>query len=205
MLKIRCTSVSRGAKVSPSADGKRRVSVSAKNDLQRPTSQRGATLVEMLLATSIAAVLGSAAVPAMSDGVAQQRLRAGSSDLFATFNNARGEAVRRGVPVAVAAADERDWSAGWKVFADANDNGVQDAGEDTLVERPPIAGGVSIRPYFGATYSGRVLSYSAEGRLHRPGGQGLVIGRLVLSLDGAARSLCFASLGVRSVAAATCD
>jgi hypothetical protein len=68
-----------------------------------------------------------------------------------------------------------------------------------------VAAGVSIRPYFGATYSGRVLSYTAEGQLHRPGGQGLVIGRLVLSENGAARALCFASLGVRMVGAATCD
>jgi hypothetical protein len=107
--------------------------------------------------------------------------------------------------VAVAAADERDWSGGWKVFVDANDNGVQDAGEATLLERPPVAGGLTMRPFFGATYPGRVLSYSATGRLHRPGGQGLVIGRVVLTLDGAARALCFASLGVRSVAEATCD
>jgi len=167
--------------------------------------QRGTTLLETLLATAIVGVLGSAAVPKLSDGIAQQHIRTGSGELFATFNSARSEAIRRGVPVAVAAADESDWSAGWKVFVDRNDDGRQDAGEETLVERAPVANGATIRPYFGATYSGKVLSYSAEGRLHRPGGQGLVIGRLVLSLDGATRSLCFASLGVRSVAAATCD
>jgi len=167
--------------------------------------QRGTTLLEALLATAIVGVLGSAAVPKLSDGIAQQRIRAGSSELFATFNNARSEAIRRGAAVAVAAADERDWSAGWKVFVDRNDDGEQDAGEETLVDRLPVAGGATIRPFFGATYSLKVLSYSAEGRLHRPGGQGLVIGRLVLSLDTATRSLCFASLGVRGVAAATCD
>lgn len=167
--------------------------------------QRGTTLLETLIAAAVVGVLGTAAVPKFSDGMAQQRIRAGSSDLFATFNNARSEAIRRGVAVAVAAADERDWSTGWKVFVDRNDDGVQNAGEETLVERPPVANGVTIRPYFGATYSGKVLSYSAEGRLHRPGGQGLVIGRLVLSLEGVTRSLCFASLGVRSVPAATCD
>jgi type IV fimbrial biogenesis protein FimT len=168
-------------------------------------SQRGASLIEAMLATAIAGVLTTAAVPSMTDALAQNRLRAGSSDLFATFNLARAEAIRRGSAVAVAPNDARDWSSGWKVFADENDNGVQDAGEQTILERPPIAGGLTIRPYFGATYTGRVLTYTPVGRLHRPGGQGLVIGRLVLSLDGAARSLCFASLGVRPVAAATCD
>jgi hypothetical protein len=43
------------------------------------------------------------------------------------------------------------------------------------------------------------------GRLHRPDGEGLVIGRLVLALDGASRALCFASLGVRAVATASCE
>jgi hypothetical protein len=32
-----------------------------------------------------------------------------------------------------------------------------------------------------------------------------VLGRLVLTLDGATRSLCFASLSMRTVAAAACD
>jgi type IV fimbrial biogenesis protein FimT len=177
----------------------------AKRNHRIKRQQRGVSLLESLLATAIAGVLGTAALPSMSGALTQQRLRAGSSDLFATFNMARAEAITRGIAVAVAAADERDWSGGWKVFVDANENGVQDAGEATLLERPSVAGGLTIRPFFGAAYSGRVLSYSAAGRLHRPGGQGLVIGRLVLSLDGAARALCFASLGVRSVAEATCD
>jgi len=167
--------------------------------------ERGASLIEVMLATAIAGVLGSAAVPAMTETMTQQRLRAGSSDLFATFNLARSEAIKRGEAVAVVPADADDWSRGWKAFVDSNDDGEQDADEETLVERPPMTGGVTVKPHFGATFSGKVLSYKGEGRLHRPGGQGLVIGRLVLTLDGAARSLCFASLGLRPVAAPACD
>lgn len=167
--------------------------------------QVGATLLETMLATSIAGILTTAAAPALTDTMTQHRLRAGSSELFATFNLARSEAIRRGRSVAVLPADALDWSVGWKVFEDANDNGRLDPNEQIIVERSPTAAGISIRPYFGATYSGRVLSYTGEGRLHRPGGEGLIIGRLVLSQNGAARSLCFASLGVRTVPAATCD
>ena len=167
--------------------------------------QCGASLIEFMLASSIVGVLSSAAVPAMSDALAQHRLRASGSELFASFNLARSEAIRRGSAVAVAAADAEDWTSGWKVFVDDNDNGVQDGSESTLVERPAAAGSIRIRPHFGANHSGRVLSYNGEGKLHRPGGQGLVIGRLVLTLDGASRSLCFASLGVRSVTAPACD
>jgi len=168
-------------------------------------AQRGVSLLEALLATSIAGVLTTAAVPAMTEAMSNQRLGTGTSDLFASFNLARSEAVRRGEPVAVAPADAQDWSSGWKVFADRNDDGAQNPGEETLVERPPIAAGLAIQPVFGATYSGKVLSYSSEGRLHRPGKNLLVIGRLVITHNGLARSLCFATLGVRITASATCD
>jgi len=167
--------------------------------------QRGASLIETMLALSIAGVLTSAAVPAMQGTLVQQRLRSGSSELFASFHLARSEAIRRASPVAVTPLDGQDWSKGWRVFADRNDDGIQDADEETVAERPLAAEGTIIRPYFGVTTPGTVLSYNAEGRLHRPGGRGMVLGRLVLSLGGATRSLCFASLGMRAVAAATCD
>lgn len=167
--------------------------------------QRGASLVETMMALSIAGVLASAAVPVMKDALVQQRLRGVGSDLHASFHLARSEAIRRAGSVAVTPLDGRDWSKGWKVFADRNDDGLQQADEETIVERPLAVDGMSIRPYFGALFPGTVLPYNAEGRLHRPGGRGLVLGRLVLTLDGATRSLCFASLGMRTVAAPNCD
>jgi Tfp pilus assembly protein FimT len=205
MPRIHCALFMHGEKISPWTNQPRRSPMHATPSTTARRRQRGTSLIEAMLATSIAGVLTTAAVPTMSDAMTQNRLRAGSSDLFATFNLARAEAIKRGSSVAVAPADARDWSGGWKVFADHNDNGVQDGDEQMILERPPIAGGLAIRPYFGATYPGRVLSYTPVGRLHRPGGQGLVIGRLVLSLEGASRSLCFASLGLRGVSGGTCD
>jgi len=74
-----------------------------------------------------------------------------------------------------------------------------------ILNRPALAVSLTIRRYFGATSTGKALAYSGEGRLHRPGGHGLVIGRLVLTESGAAGALCFASLGIRMVPAATWD
>ena len=167
--------------------------------------QRGISLIESMLATAIAGILTTAAVPAMSNVMTQQRLGAGGSDLFATFNLARPEAIKRNVSVVVTPADQQDWSGGWKVFEDRNHNGAQDADDVVILQRPAPAASLKIRPYFGATFAGKALAYSDEGRMHRPGGHGLVIGRLVLTESGAARALCFASLGVRMVPAGTCD
>jgi len=179
--------------------------MAAEDNATATRRQRGASLVETMMALAIAGVLASAAVPAMKDALVQQRLRSGSSDLHAGFHLARSEAIRRAASVAVTPTDGRDWSKGWRIFADRNDNGTQDADEETIAERPLAAEGMTIRPHFGALFPGTVLSYNAEGRLHRPGGRGLVLGRLVLTLDGATRSLCFASLSMRTVAAASCD
>lgn len=170
-----------------------------------PGRQHGVSLIEAMMALSIAAILAGAAVPAMKDALVRHRLRGGSSDLHATFYLARSEAIRRASPVAVTPADGRDWSTGWRSFSDLNDDGRQDSGEETLVERPLAVAGMTVRPYFGALFPGTVLSFNAEGRLHRPGSRGLVLGRLVLTLDGTSRSLCFASLSMRTVDAATCD
>jgi type IV fimbrial biogenesis protein FimT len=179
--------------------------MAAENYATAMRRQRGASLVETMMALSIAGELASAAVPTMKDALVQQRLRSGSSELHAGFHLARSEAIRRAGSVAVTPADGRDWSKGWRIFADRNDNGTQDANEETIAERPLAEEGMTIRPYFGALFPGTVLSYNAEGRLHRPGGRGLVLGRLVLTLDGSTRSLCFASLSMRTVAAASCD
>lgn len=172
---------------------------------KKKSRQVGASLLEFILATSIAGVLTTAAVPQLTDARAQNQLRAETSDLYAAFNLARSEAARRGGAVAVTPTDALDWSSGWKVFADRNDNGVLDANEEVIAERPALAPGLRVSAHFGATYTGRVLSYTGEGRLHRPGGAGLVIGRLVFTRAGAIRTFCFASLGMRMVSATSCD
>jgi len=108
--------------------------------------QRGVSLIEAMLALSIASVLTTAAVPAMRDALVQQRLRGSSSDLHASFHLARSEAIRRGSSVAVAPMAAHDWSTGWRVFADRNDDGMQDADEDTLsASGPSLAASIPAR------------------------------------------------------------
>ncbi len=167
--------------------------------------QRGATLLETLLATAIAGVLTSAAAPAFGGLLSKQRLGSVGHDLLASFSLARSEAIRRGGAVAVAPARSGDWSSGWKVYADVNDNGRLDAGEMVIAERQLAFRGLSIAPRFGALHAGDALAYGSDGRLHRSGSHGMVLGRLVMSYGGEVRSVCFASLGLRITAAARCE
>jgi type IV fimbrial biogenesis protein FimT len=144
-------------------------------------------------------------VPAFGAAMERNKLAASTSEFLASLHRARSEAIQRGAAVAVRPADGENWASGWTVFADSDDDGRQDADEQVLVERAGAMNGSTVTAHFGATYSGKVLSYSAAGQLHRPGASKLVVGRLVIEQGGQVRSLCFASTGLRVTARATCN
>ena len=169
-----------------------------------PLKQRGVTMVEMTMGLAVAGVLTSAAVPSFDNMLRSRHLVPTTHELVTTLNLARSEALARGARVAVAARGGR-WAEGWQVFADTNDNGLLDPGEQVIRDFTPAAPGMTITPNFGITYPGTVLSYESSGRLARPGNHGLVLGRLTLAQGGEVRSLCFASLRMRVVKATTCS
>lgn len=170
---------------------------------QSSRKQAGATMLEVVMGLSVSGVLATAAVPSLDNMMRSRHLAPTTNELVAAMNLARSEAITRGGRVAVA-AQGGNWANGWQVFADQNDNGRLDAGEQLIREFSPSATGMTITPHFGITYSGTVLSYRSEGRLARPGGEGLVLGRLTLTQGGEVRSLCFASVRLRVAKSATC-
>jgi type IV fimbrial biogenesis protein FimT len=80
----------------------------------------GFTLIELITAITIMAVLAGLAAPSFSSFIANQRIRNTSFDLMAALMLARSEAVTRNGDVSfVKTGDE--WSAGWKVKVGTND------------------------------------------------------------------------------------
>lgn len=107
--------------------------------LRRGRATTGFTLVEMLVAVAIVAILSAVATPSFTDMMVRTALRSVSSDLGSDLNYARSEAVRTGTAVSVcarasAASCGVDWSAGWLVFreAGAGVDGLLEAGEPVL-------------------------------------------------------------------------
>jgi len=176
-----------------------------KHQTKHSQKQIGTTILEVALGISVTSVLATAAVPSMENLIRSRHLAPTTNDLVATMNLARSEAITRGTRVAVIAKDNGSWSNGWQMFADTNNNGVLDAGEQVIRDYSASAPGLTITPHFGITYPGTVLSYESTGRLARPGGQGLVLGRLSLAQGGDVRTLCFASTRLRVVKALTCS
>jgi type IV fimbrial biogenesis protein FimT len=67
--------------------------------------QRGMTLVELMVALAIAAMLAMAAAPAFSDYLANSRLRENGNALFAQTLLAQSEAIKRNTVVRVTIVD----------------------------------------------------------------------------------------------------
>lgn len=101
-----------------------------------PTKHTGFTLIELMVAIAILAILLSIGIPSFQNLVLNNRIASQANQLMTALNYARSEAVKRGAPATVcstndgkACAGSTNWTSGWLVFADANGNGTVDVGE----------------------------------------------------------------------------
>lgn len=102
-------------------------------------TQTGLTLIELLIAVSLMAVILTTAVPALGYFLEQQRLTAAANQLVGHLNYARYEAVFRNQPVAACPSSDglsctggNRWDSGWIVYLDPEKKGQPDGAEDIL-------------------------------------------------------------------------
>ena len=76
----------------------------------------GFTLVELMTAIAVLAILAAIAVPSFRPIIENWRVRDAAAELQSTLYFARSEAVKRGGNVSVVAnSKSNDWSTGWEV------------------------------------------------------------------------------------------
>lgn len=78
-------------------------------------ANRGFTLPELLIVTTVLAVLLAMGVPAFVDMVRNQRVKSASFDLFSSLSVARSEAILRNTQVTVTPSSTSNWANGWRI------------------------------------------------------------------------------------------
>ena len=117
----------------------------------RRGSHRGVTLVGLLTALALAALLLRFALPAYEDWIASVRVMQEAQPLAASLNLARSEAIKRGVRVnlcksanGVQCTPGSLWHGGWIMHADADASGQLEAASDLIRARESVEPGVTV-------------------------------------------------------------
>ena len=136
--------------------------------------QCGRSMVEVVMAISIISGATAFAVPEMSRILASVRLRAGMHSITDGLRLARYEAIRRNGRVVMCKSAEGqqctaagDWSQGWIVFHDPNNNGKMSPGETVLYREPPAPASLRVS---GNTEIKDFVSYGSYGKARQLNG-----------------------------------
>lgn len=104
--------------------------------------QHGVTLVELLLVIVVLTTVLALGVPSFKQFIKNNRLTAQANNVVLAIQTARNEAIKRGAGTTVCAANsslngcagDTDWTGGWIVFSDLNQDGVANIGTNACLE-----------------------------------------------------------------------
>ena len=115
-------------------------------------SERGVTLIELLVTLSIAAIVLTLAIPNFREFLLNNRLTSQTNEFILALASAKSEAVKRGTLVTVCSratdtscAGSTTWDSGWLVFVDGGVAGTVDGTDEVLQVRTPLEGNNSLR------------------------------------------------------------
>jgi type IV fimbrial biogenesis protein FimT len=116
---------------------------------QKSSRQSGFTLMELMVTIAIAAILMGIAIPSFIATIKSNRLTTQVNALVSSLNFARSEAIKRGLRVTLCKSGDgatcvanatSDWSQGWIIFTDQDDDATYDSDTETLLKVEGSAG-----------------------------------------------------------------
>jgi type IV fimbrial biogenesis protein FimT len=171
--------------------------------------RRGLTLIELMVALALLALLATLAVPSFQRQIASANVTNAANELLLAASRARTEAIRLGARVTVCKSSDgtqcdttsAGWETGWITFVDPTRNATGPASVDTGETVTFAVSALSGVKILGNGDLANYISYSADGRARLMNG-GFLAGRLrvcspsaALDDDHRARDLCISSTG----------
>jgi type IV fimbrial biogenesis protein FimT len=156
---------------------------------------RGFTAIELLIVLTIAGILLAIAVPNFADFLQRYRTTTAANEILRTLSMARSRALATGERVAIAPTADGNWSAGWRVFIDSDNDGVYDATETVLEDFAGLDSDFSLS---GSTFGqdGKTfISFNQFGFARALNGTTVVSGRIGVTLGSHVRSICLSANG----------
>nr|WP_296227889.1 GspH/FimT family pseudopilin [Ralstonia sp. UBA689] len=128
-------------------------------------------MVEIVITLAIVAIVTVIAVPSFTGTIQRARTLSEANSLVNDIQYARGEAIKRGLPISLCASKDgatctgaNVWDLGWIVFTDVNNSGTIDDPVNDIVLRKRA--GLTSGDTFIATTSSttsKALTYSRDG------------------------------------------
>jgi type IV fimbrial biogenesis protein FimT len=135
--------------------------------------QRGFTLIEMMIAIGLSAMLLSMAIPALGQFTTNAKQTSAINDFVSSIHIARSTAITSNFRSTVCASSNGtsceavSWDQGWIVFTDRDNDQAVDAGETIVASSSGIDGLSILSAEFGAAMvyrpNGRVTTASVNG------------------------------------------
>lgn len=130
------------------------------------SSEKGFTIIELMIALGLTMILLGMAAPAVATLVSNSRQTGAINDLVSSMHLARSTAITTNTRVTMCASGGGDncafasWDRGWIVFTDRDSDQVVDADEDVIAS----SGGAGTLSIQSGTF-GQFLMYRPNGRV----------------------------------------
>lgn len=140
----------------------------------------GFSLIELLVALCITAMLTLVAIPSFVDLMQRYSLRSAAWELFHSINSARATAIDRNTTISLWNLDGR-WDTGAEMFVDTNSNGSREQSEDILL----VLGAKANLEITGNHWVSSYISYYPDGTARSASGA-FQVGTLTICRAGEA-------------------
>lgn len=128
--------------------------------------KRGFSLLELLTALAVMALLASLALPGMQDMVRRYQLNAAVSDLTGAIDLARSQAIARAGRVMLAPLEPGgvNWGEGWVVFVDTNADRRPSPEEEVIASHGPLPADLLFNTNFTGGRAPYYIAFNSAGR-----------------------------------------